>query len=194
MLEELKIYNIENLERIWPDRQVAQDSFHNLISFHLDDCPKLLSIYPLNMLRRLERLEELIVSDCQLLEQIIEPLSQQFIQPTVVQETITFDFPQVISLSLCKLPNLKCFYHKKNTTNWPSLKEIKVGGCDKLEIFASEYLSSQETERKSQLENPIQDPLFWVNKVLYSLLMKVFCASKVVIRFYLSFYYYYYYL
>ncbi|XWS30669.1 hypothetical protein CRYUN_Cryun23aG0006400 [Craigia yunnanensis] len=166
MLEELKIYNMENLERIWPDQQVAQDSFHNLISFRLDDCPKLLSIFPLNMLRRLERLEELIVSDCQLLEQIIE-LSQLLIQPTVVQETITFDFPQVKSLSLCKLPNLKCFYHKKNTTNWPSLKEIKVVGCDKLEIFASEYLSSQETERKSQLENPIQDPLFWVNKFTF---------------------------
>ncbi|KAK8633792.1 hypothetical protein V6N13_014628 [Hibiscus sabdariffa] len=60
--------------------------------------------------------------------------------------TISLDQPQHL------------FNAKEHPSYWPSLKEMEVKGCDKVEIL----FSSQETTRF-----PIQQPLFWVNQFTF---------------------------
>ncbi|XWS42677.1 hypothetical protein CRYUN_Cryun16bG0034600 [Craigia yunnanensis] len=183
MLEHLTISWLENLGKLWP-KQLYGDSFSKLISFELKNCDKLLNVFPLSMLTKLQRLNKLFIGGCNLLEEIfesqqegsiiaIQSLSPELFQSSVVQENITFGFPQLTYLTLVVLPKLKSFFHKVHTTNWPSLKEMIVYGCNNVEIFASEYLSFPKTGGKDQQEIPIQWPLFWINELTFPNLQKL---------------------
>ncbi|GMI65296.1 hypothetical protein HRI_000198900 [Hibiscus trionum] len=149
LLKELTVVDMENMERIWDD-QLEINSFFKLKHLEVHSCVKLSHIFPLNVLGRLQRLKNLQIVDCASLEEIFEPES------TEVEMNTKFVFPKVTYLNLSKLPKLKSFYSGVHTTEWPLLKRMDVYRCDKLEIFASEYLSSHETQGLH--------PLFWINK------------------------------
>ncbi|XP_039034090.1 disease resistance protein At4g27190-like [Hibiscus syriacus] len=164
VLEELEICKMGNLERLWCD-QLAQHSFSTLTSIHLKYCRKLLNVFPLSMLTRLQRLDYMCIVGCESVEEIIfesesqeggssramTSLSSSFIQSDV----ITFEFPILTSLDLSGLPNLRSIHHTMHTINWPSLKKLDVSRCDKVEIL----FACQETSG-----NNSHHPLFWVNE------------------------------
>ncbi|KAK8570810.1 hypothetical protein V6N13_103212 [Hibiscus sabdariffa] len=161
VLEQLDIREMDNLERLWAD-QFVEHSFSKLTSIFLWKCPKLMNVFPLSMLTRLQRLVRLVIWNCPSVEEIISEgggirssggggmpsLSPQFIQSDV-------EFPNLASLSLWKLRNLKSIIHhnKMHTVNWPSLKEMEVAGCHAVEML---FANSGETSS--------QQPLFWVNE------------------------------
>ncbi|XP_022744680.1 uncharacterized protein LOC111295450 [Durio zibethinus] len=157
VLKDLTIIDMGNLERLWDD-QLEMKSFFKLKHFKVHSCVKLSNIFPLAMLGRLQTLKNLEIVECALLEEIFEP---EFAE---AEKNTKFVFPQVTYLNLSMLPKLKSFYSCGHTTEWPSLRKMDVCGCDKVEIFALECPSSQEKQEQSQLV-PIQQPLFWINKV-----------------------------
>ncbi|KAH1083179.1 hypothetical protein J1N35_022940 [Gossypium stocksii] len=158
---------MKNVEMLWPNL-LDEHSYSKLTSFCLEGCPKLLNVFPLSMLTRLQKLEKLNIWNCESLEEIIcESQSQevnsgamQSLSPQLIQLNDTFEFPYVASLTLIGLPNLKSICHKTQTINWPLLKNIEVHGCNKVEIlFASQEISGNTNEQ----------PLFWVNENLVAL-------------------------
>ncbi|XVF30828.1 hypothetical protein REPUB_Repub16aG0091600 [Reevesia pubescens] len=175
MLELLHINKLTNLERLWPN-QLADESYPELIHLSLDQCDKLLNVFPLSMSRRLQRLRSLNIWNCELLEEIFEPQQDHssFIEPLSPKLIQSFEFPQVTYLRLNELPKLKGFYHEMHTTNWPSLKHIRVHGCDKVEIL----FASHEKMEISQQDVSIQQPLFWVNKFTFPNLELLELGSK----------------
>ena len=83
-------------------------------------------------------------------------------------ETMTkFVFPQITSLTLQLLPELKCFYSRKHTLEWPSLKSFTISKCDKVKIVASNELSFTDTDELGD-HVPVQQPLFLIEKVWIS--------------------------
>ncbi|KAK8633002.1 hypothetical protein V6N13_013856 [Hibiscus sabdariffa] len=168
VLEKLEIGFMDNLERLWAD-QLVEHSFSKLTSFYLRDCPKLMNVFPLSMLTRLQRLHLLSIQRCESVEEIIyeeggsssgmPSLSPQFIQ--------SFQFPNLTYLTLEHLPNLKSIHHNKMLTiNWPSLKNMPVGGCEKVEIM---FANSGETSS--------EQPLFWVDEVNFPVLEELIIES-----------------
>ncbi|GKV01650.1 hypothetical protein SLEP1_g14188 [Rubroshorea leprosula] len=163
-LKELFISQMRSLIRIW-DEQLDEDSFHKLYLLSVEYCEKLLNIFPVNMVGRLQNLGKLQISDCASLEEIFEPQgldadeseAQITAQLALVETTPNFVFSKVTSLDLCRLPNLKSFYTQIHTTEWPSLKKLHMSGCDKVQILALEIL---RTSGKNQLEIQIEHPLF----------------------------------
>ncbi|TYG46742.1 hypothetical protein ES288_D11G280400v1, partial [Gossypium darwinii] len=157
---------MENVERLWPN-QLDEHSYSKLTSFFLEGCPKLLNVFPLSMLMRLQKLENLSIWNCKSLEEIIcESQSQeinvsamQSLSPQLIQSNvITFEFPCLPSVTLIALPNLKSICHKTQTISWHLLKKMEVYGCNKVEIlFASQEISGSINEQ----------PLFWVNKYMF---------------------------
>ncbi|PPS11946.1 hypothetical protein GOBAR_AA08707 [Gossypium barbadense] len=112
------------------------------------------------------RLEELLIQDCESLEEIIElqGLIANESQSTsatlsIVPETVTtkFVFPHVTHLGLGKLPRLKSFFSRMHTTQWPSLKQMEVIECPKARIFGEVQISNQQ-------------PLFCVNEDTFPVL------------------------
>ena len=80
-------------------------------------------------------------------------------------ETVTkFVFPQLVSLSLELMPDLKCFYPGKHTIEWPSLKQLMIFKCDKVKIVALNELSFPNTDALGH-DVPIQQPFFQIEKV-----------------------------
>ncbi|OMO90925.1 disease resistance protein, partial [Corchorus capsularis] len=170
MLEELEIGWMENLEKVWPNNQIAdEEPLPELIEFRLECCKKIRYVLPLSMSKRLQRLKKLKIDNCELVEEIFEPQlpvsPERFPSSSVAQaeNVITLKFPQLTKLSLRDLPNLKSFYHGTHTISFPSLKKgLKVCDCDKVKVlFASNF---PETSGNKQQENLIQLPLFCLDK------------------------------
>ncbi|XP_021281522.1 probable disease resistance protein At4g27220 isoform X2 [Herrania umbratica] len=185
MLKRLSIYGMASLEKIWHD-QLYLDSLCKLNYFSLGSCEKLLNVFPFSMLERLQGLETLVIFKCDSLEEIFESqglcaresCAAKATQSTEIEAITKLAFPQVRSLGLTKLPKLKSFYPRLHSTEWPLLERMGVVECDKVEIFASEYPSPKEIQGKTQFEFPIQQPLFWVNKVTFPSLEELTLVRK----------------
>ncbi|XP_017977012.1 PREDICTED: uncharacterized protein LOC18600324 [Theobroma cacao] len=166
-LKKLGIVGMANCRKIWPDQLVGY-SFCKLNDLWVYECNRLLSIFPLNMRARLQNLEEFRIRECDSLEEIFEhevlntnDLHSVTATQSIAEETTTnFVFPKLTYLELYMLPRLRSFCSTIHTTEWPSLKEMWIYGCDKVEIFASENI-------RSFGESTNQQALFWVNEVTF---------------------------
>ncbi|OMO99035.1 hypothetical protein COLO4_13566 [Corchorus olitorius] len=180
-LKELKIIRMGKWRKIWDDELINVDSFWKLSIVSVEVCEQLLTVFPFKMMKILEKLEELDIMHCESLEEIIGPdhglnsssasdlMRGSRTQLIEAESTTKFVFPKMRKLGLQKLPKLKCFYSNTHTTEWPSLQELRVIGCecDKLvEIFAEDkYLNFLERQGESNFEITVQQqPLFWVNE------------------------------
>ncbi|XVF41565.1 hypothetical protein PTKIN_Ptkin01aG0289600 [Pterospermum kingtungense] len=171
-LKRLIIEGMSDCRKIWQD-QLSVNSFSKLKFIRVEGCQTLLSIFPLNMMERLEELDKLHIVNCDSLEEIFEP--QELLaneshsvtadQSILVESATKFVFPRITFLRLVKLPKLKGFYSRKHATEWPSLKRMKVIECQKLEIFASGCPCFGGTHAESQLQISNKQPLFWVDEV-----------------------------
>ncbi|KAK8514627.1 hypothetical protein V6N12_057526 [Hibiscus sabdariffa] len=174
VLEKLYITGIDNLERLWGD-QLVEHSFSKLTFIDLNDCPKLLNVFSSSMFSRLERLDSLSIQLCKSIEEIIyEGGSTSNGMPSLYPQFFQSDgeFPNLTSLILWNLPNLKSIhYNKMLTINWPSLKEMKVYGCEKVEIV---FANSGETSS--------EQPLFWVNESTFPNLQELTLGMDVRIK------------
>ncbi|OMO70425.1 Disease resistance protein [Corchorus olitorius] len=175
VLKQLSIHRMASLEKIWHEK-LSQDSFCKLNVFRLGSCDKLLNVVPFSMLERLRRLETLVIGNCNSLEEIFEcqglhaheSSAAKTTEMNAVEAITKLVFPQVRSLQLTNLPKLKGFYTGVHSTEWPSLQRMEVTSCGQVEIFASEYLSLKEHQGKMvQFKIPVQQPLFWVNKLTF---------------------------
>ncbi|GKV49703.1 hypothetical protein SLEP1_g56438 [Rubroshorea leprosula] len=169
-LEQLTIKFMESLDKIW-DNQLDSSSFCQLNYLSVNSCNKLLNIFPFSMLERLQRLDKLEIRSCNSLEEIFESQgldagqsqTQKFMPPTLMESGAKFVFPKLTQLDLCFLHKLKALCHQMHTTEWPSLKKLRVYGCEQVQIFASELSSFRRTNGDDQLEVS----LFWTSKVGY---------------------------
>ncbi|XP_031270765.1 uncharacterized protein LOC116129150 [Pistacia vera] len=160
-LERLQISYADELVKIWDD-QISLDSFCKLNRVFVRFCKRLVSVFPSNMFGSHQKLETLIVENCDSVEEIFEVLEER---SSEVEEIVdkkeavpTFVFSNFALLSLQMLPSLKSLYPKVHISEWPILEVMKVYGCDNVEIFASEFLSIQGTYGENQ------QPLFLVCK------------------------------
>ncbi|TXG75178.1 hypothetical protein ES332_1Z008600v1 [Gossypium tomentosum] len=117
-------------------------------------------------------LKRLQIQNCDLLEEIIElqgviadESQSTSAAQSIVAETVTtkFVFPKLINLGLDKVPRLKSFYSRMNTTHWPSLKKMDIIECPKVQIFTPQCPGSQVG-----ISN--QQPLFCVNEDTFPVL------------------------
>ncbi|OMO99038.1 Zinc finger, Dof-type [Corchorus olitorius] len=101
------------------------------------------------------KLKFLILDQC-------DGLSKSIIEPSKLPSTessLKFVLPKVSCLKLESLSKLKNFYPSMHTTEWPSLKELVVTGCNNVKLFAPKNLDSQPDIL------PDEQPLFWFSKV-----------------------------
>ncbi|TXG49631.1 hypothetical protein EZV62_025506 [Acer yangbiense] len=131
-LKFLRIKQMDNLTKIW-DNQLTMDSSLALENLSLIGCNKLLNVFPSSMLGRLQKLKELLVSECDSLEVIFEELTKKD-----VEGVPRFVFPQLTYLELVHLPRLKRFYPGLYISKWPMLKKLRVWRCDEEMILTSD--------------------------------------------------------
>lgn len=134
-LKYLDLQNLGNLKYIWSLDRGAIFTFKNLHEVKVGGCCSLKSLFPASVARDLEHLTALEIYQCGV-EEVVGKDEGLETEPT-------FSFPRLTLLRLEQLPELQSFYPGKHWSKWPSLKELKICNCDKLEIFGSEDPSQQ---------------------------------------------------
>ncbi|GKV26370.1 hypothetical protein SLEP1_g35690 [Rubroshorea leprosula] len=181
-LNHLALKDMESLNLIW-DNQLDAESFHKLDRLVVESCEKLLNIFSVIMLGRLQNLQKLKIENCVSLEKIFElrGLNASETQALKIGQsnsfgaTPNFVFPKLTHLLLKGLPSLKSICPGIYFTEWSSLKKLVVFGCNQVQILASELLSYQRKCRENQLEDQnhqIGKKLSWVFQCFWTWMFK----------------------
>ena len=133
-----------------PD-QIPANSFSKLRKLEVIGCNKLLNLFPLSVASALVQLEDLYIWGSRV-EAIVVNENEDKAAPLLL-------FPNLTSLRLYGLHQLKRFCSGRFSSSWPLLKQLVVRNCDKVEILF------QQISLECELDNKIQQPLFWVEKV-----------------------------
>ncbi|KAK4573418.1 hypothetical protein RGQ29_031399 [Quercus rubra] len=165
----LKLINLPNLKHVWSSDPQAISTFQNLHEVEVSNCKSMKSLFPASVAKSLKQLKKLKIHDCGL---------EEIVAMEEGLETVTkFAFPQLVSLSLQLMPDLKCFYLGKHTIEWPSLKQLMILKCDKVKIVAFNELSFPNTDALGH-DVPIRQPFFQIEKVAFSNLEDICIGDK----------------
>ena len=137
-------------------------TFGKFRTIEIEGCSSLKSVFPRSVAKALMQLEKLMIRNCATVEEIVA-------KEEGIETTNLFVFPQLTTLELQNLPELKSFYPGNHTLECRSLTVLYIIKCDKLKIFGSNKSSVEETNGLAHHASIILRPLFFVKKVTTSL-------------------------
>ncbi|XP_045806249.1 probable disease resistance protein At4g27220 [Trifolium pratense] len=156
-LKEVVIASMPKLKKIWSGDAQEILSFQNLIKLWLGGCESLEHLLPFSVATRCSHLEKLFIVGCENMKEIVA--EKEF----GVNVAPIFEFNQLRELYLIDLGKLEGFYAKKHTLVCPSLKELGVCGCAKLNSYRT--LST----RSSNFPDDNHQPSFIAEEVIPNL-------------------------
>ncbi|GKV50054.1 hypothetical protein SLEP1_g56769 [Rubroshorea leprosula] len=173
-LEHLVIEHVKSLNKIWKD-QLKVDSFCQLTLVSVVSCEKLLNIFPLSMLEKLQRLDKLQIWNCDSLEEILESyepaVSQSQTQnatPLPLLETVTcleddvkeeIVFSKLKYLQLCGLPRLSSFCSVKCKFEFSLLEKVILMDCPSMQTFSMDEIRTPKLQKVKLTRD--EDEGFW---------------------------------
>uniref|UniRef100_A0A2C9WG31 AAA+ ATPase domain-containing protein n=1 Tax=Manihot esculenta TaxID=3983 RepID=A0A2C9WG31_MANES len=127
-LEKMEILNMDYLNMLWHN-QLHSDSFCKIKALTVEHCEELLKIFPSMLLRGLQNLEDLIIGNCDSLEEVFD--LQEIIK---LKETVTI---QLRTLNIRNLPNLKHVWNKDpmGLVLFDNLSSVVVWDCPNLKAI-----------------------------------------------------------
>ena len=116
---------MDNLEMLWHNHQLTPDSYYKLKRLNVSRCKNLINIFPPNMLRRLQNLEELEIWDCNSVEEVFE------IRGVNVDEICDTISTRLRVLGLYNLSKLKHVWSLdlQAILTFQNLRTVKVFNC-----------------------------------------------------------------
>ncbi|KAH9753083.1 Disease resistance protein [Citrus sinensis] len=136
-IEYLQLSHFPRLQEIWHGQALPVSFFNNLSDLVVDDCTNMSSAIPANLLRCLNNLQYLTVTNCDSLEEVLhlEELNAK-------EEHIGPMFPKLSNLRLIDLPKLKRFCNfTGNIIELPELDYLTIENCPDKETFISNSTS-----------------------------------------------------
>ncbi|GJY64016.1 NB-ARC domains-containing protein [Tanacetum coccineum] len=133
-VEQLRLSCLSSLNAIYncPDQYI---SLNNLVTFEINDCPTLERLFSVSVAKGLANLQTLTIDQCKSLKKVIWDEDGE----TSTGETDTHEpateivFPHLAHIELLNLDNLTSFYPRNAIIKYPSLVNVKIRGCDKME-------------------------------------------------------------
>jgi hypothetical protein len=124
-LEVFLIFEMDNLKVIWHN-ELHSDSFCKLKILHVGHGKNLLNIFPSSMLRRFHNLENLIINDCDSVEEIFD--LQVLIN---VEQRLAVTATPLRVVRLWNLPHLKHVWNRdpQGILSFNNLSTVHVRGC-----------------------------------------------------------------
>ncbi|KAE9590560.1 hypothetical protein Lal_00022949 [Lupinus albus] len=153
-LRTLTLQHLPMLKNIWSKDPHRSSRFQNLLKVKVSECRNLNHVFPLSVAVELTKLEVLDISSCGI-EHIVGSDESR-------EKVPKLDLPQLKSLRLWRLRNLRSFCSEMQTLECPNLKNVDVYDHGMLEIFALEFQEPQDALVDQQ-------PLFSFEKVIQTL-------------------------
>ncbi|KAA8521149.1 hypothetical protein F0562_011822 [Nyssa sinensis] len=123
-LKKLYLISLFNLREIG----IGSLPLHSIQILEVRDCGNLRNLFP-SSIATLERLEELKIASCEVMEEIV---ASEGVEEVINQ----IEFPQLWNLELSNLPNLTRFCNANYALNLPSLQFATLERCMKMQAFA----------------------------------------------------------
>ncbi|QHO52471.1 Disease resistance protein [Arachis hypogaea] len=121
-LKKLTLNYLTSLKSVWQhDKREILLGFQNLQQVTIIKCDKLTSVFPTVLARDLKKLEELDVSDCAELQEIVGKDQEK-----VVEGSQKFVFPCLTTLRLFDLPQLRDLDSGRLSLECPELKQLEL--------------------------------------------------------------------
>ncbi|KAG4128052.1 hypothetical protein ERO13_D10G253550v2, partial [Gossypium hirsutum] len=135
-LETMTISKLSNVKMIF-HTDLPPNSFQHLRELSVSGCEILKNLFPASIAKHLLQLEDLSIRDCGVEEIVSEGKG-------VEDQPVRFEFPEVSSLEVTSLKELKCFYKGQHAIVWPMLKKLTTDGSALLMIMGLEDVRIQE--------------------------------------------------
>ncbi|GKV02977.1 hypothetical protein SLEP1_g15348 [Rubroshorea leprosula] len=151
-------------------RPTPSSVFSNLKIFKIRNCPRIKKLFPFELLKGVQNLEEIDVEDCQRVEEIIDVEDEEETITTVANnETIRLDLPNLRRLRLKKLPKLKSICTTRGVMVCDSLQSIEIYDCPMLNRFplSLPLLPNGELSLPSRLQEICIDFKEWWESLLW---------------------------
>ncbi|WVZ17802.1 hypothetical protein V8G54_010784, partial [Vigna mungo] len=136
-LQVILLEDLPKLKQLWsidPNRIL---NFKNLKTIEVGGCDELKNLFPVSVAKDVPNLEHISVLYCDKMEEIVA--SQDASEDLLV-------FPELTSVRLHRLLNLKYFYKRKYPIKCPKLKELSVRNCVKLNTFLKDIIKRTNKE------------------------------------------------
>ncbi|KAF2294527.1 hypothetical protein GH714_012240 [Hevea brasiliensis] len=153
-LRKLSIQSLPSLKHVWRKDPQGVFTFQNLKSVEVSNCDVLKNLFPASIAESLLQLENLTIIKCGVEEIVAKP---EDVEPAPYY---CFKFPQLTSLKLIELSELRSFYPGTHISEWQKLKCLEVRNCRKVRKFGLE-----EVHEEGQHSIPIQRPLLLLEKM-----------------------------
>ncbi|RYR24644.1 hypothetical protein HN51_046753 [Arachis hypogaea] len=138
-LKKLTLKWLPYVTHVWNPEKQGILSFKSLQIVTVNGCEDLRTLFPIALARDLNKLEELDVTSCDELPNIVEAEEGGTVDEHLV-------FPCLTTLALCYLRNFTGFCSQKFTLECPELNCLKVYDCnDQLELFQSQPEENQNS-------------------------------------------------
>ncbi|KAF2294530.1 hypothetical protein GH714_012276 [Hevea brasiliensis] len=157
-LRKLSIQSLPSLKHVWRKDPQGVFTFQNLKSVEVSNCDVLKNLFPASIAESLLQLENLTIIKCGVEEIVAKP---EDVEPAPYY---CFKFPQLTSLKLIELSELRSFYPGTHISEWQKLKCLEVRNCRKVRKFGLE-----EVHEEGQHSIPIQQPLLLLEKMFPNL-------------------------
>ncbi|CAL5340469.1 unnamed protein product [Camellia sinensis] len=144
-LTNVNLRHLPKLTHVWKDNLPGIQGLQNLTSLIIKGCGSLRYIFSASLAKLLGKLQEIEVIECGVMEVIIDK------EPKVGSDVTTniCIFPQLRSLKLCDLPNLRSLCLQTCTFEGTLLKIVKVINCPNLKALPSAFQCLQELRRSN---------------------------------------------
>ncbi|RWR97870.1 disease resistance-like protein [Cinnamomum micranthum f. kanehirae] len=156
-LTKLSITRLHNLSTIYMEEPVQGDNLANLKYIEIGFCPKLKYVLSVRWFQTLQSLEEMDVSYCQAMEEMVVDMGDL----GEANNNIPITLPRLKRLILSHLPNLKSIC--KRTLICSSLEEIVVLNCPMLKTLPFSINSLSSSLKQIEGSKRWWDSLEWDN-------------------------------
>ncbi|XP_028759120.1 uncharacterized protein LOC114718038 [Neltuma alba] len=133
----MTLNGLQNLKCMWNKDPQSIVSFPNLKEIVVNDCAGIKTLFPASLARNLVRVKKIEIRRCHALEEIVGK------EEAVADGVSIIEFHYLTTLTLAHLPSLKFFYPRRYNLKFPSLENLCVFGCGKLDTFASDFQNHQ---------------------------------------------------
>ncbi|KAF8015180.1 hypothetical protein BT93_H0857 [Corymbia citriodora subsp. variegata] len=143
-LESLLLHNLINLEKICHNH-ISSKSFSTLKVVRVINCDKMEVLFPLSSMSELPQLEEISVSECYLMREIVEADKCGKIELRNLHELKLRDLPNIKNFSITRIAPLSstsdgqvgtqvAFFNGQQVA-FPSLEKLDISGMDNIEMI-----------------------------------------------------------
>ncbi|TXG73920.1 hypothetical protein EZV62_002499 [Acer yangbiense] len=136
----LEVVCCDNLKSLVP----SHVSFQNLTTLEVLYCNELLNLVAVSTVKSLVQLTKLSISECKMIEEIIIRERDE------VEDCIIFKKLRYVKLEC--LPSLTSFYSGTYTIELPSLQQVVVRECPKMQIFSQGILNTPRLHKLQTTE------------------------------------------